>query len=169
MAPYGYPRYMTVRSSIFDDAAEFEASEKGYIATTSTFDAYVVLGSETLTVTVEVPTLDAAVVNETVPDVVEDGWYDTFQRRVRDVEGATTAGVTGPVLSRHEGTIAVETTIDMREGAAVSDALAVINFVEMTWFGGVIPGYEYEERVQNVREQASEVGGSDETTLNDGA
>lgn len=159
---------MTVKSQAFEGAAEFEPSEKGYTATTATFDAYVVLGSDTLTVTVEVPTLDAVVVGESVPDVVEDGWYDTFQRRVRDVDAATTATVTGPHITRHEETIAVETTVDVREATVVSDALAVINFIEMTWFGGVIPGYDYEERVQSVREQASEAGGSDETTLHDG-
>lgn len=159
---------MTERRSAFDGAPEFEVSEKGYTATTTNFDAYVALGADSMTVTVEVPTLDAVVLDETVPDVVEDGWYETFQRRVKDVDGATTTSVIGPDLTRHEDTIAVEVTIDAREQTIVSDALAVINFIEMTWFGGVIPGYEYEDRVQAVREQASEAGGSDETKLGGG-
>jgi hypothetical protein len=151
---------MAEPTAAFDVAPEFEASPKGYAATTATFDAYVVVGAESVTVTVEVPTLDAAVVGETVPDVVEDGWFDTFRRRVSDLSGVTTADLGEPDVTRHETTVVVETAVPLRPDRVATDALAVINFVEVTWFGGVVPGYDYDERVQAAREAASEAGGS---------
>lgn len=148
----------------FAAASAFEATDTGFAVTTTTFDATVAPGSSSVTVTVEVPTLGAAVVDETVPEVVEDGWFDTFRRRVADVEGLTPATVAEPAVTRHAERVAVETTVSVRTGAAADDALAVVNFIEGTWFGGIVPGYEYIEAVQAVRSEAARQGGSDEPT-----
>lgn len=145
----------------FKTAPEYEASPKGFVVTTATFDAYVAVGATSVTVTVELPTLDAAVVGETVADVVEDGWFDTFRRRVVDVDGITPAEIDEPTVERRGETVIVETSVSVRDGHAAGDALAFVNFVEGTWFGGIVPGYDYEERVRSVREAASETGGSD--------
>jgi hypothetical protein len=43
-----------------------------------------------------------------------------------------------------------------RSGKAADDALALVNYVEGTWFQGVVPGYDYVEKVQSMREQAAQ-------------
>jgi hypothetical protein len=153
---------MSVPTDAFDTAPEFKPSSKGYVVTTATFDAYVAVGATSVTITVELPMLDAVVVGESVAEVVEDGWFDTFRRRVEDVDGLTPADIADPTVERRSESVIVETSVSVRDGHAASDALAVVNFVEGTWFGGIIPGYEYEDRVRSVREAASEMGGSDD-------
>ncbi|MFW5938219.1 MAG: DUF5813 family protein, partial [Halanaeroarchaeum sp.] len=41
-------------------------------------------------------------------------------------------------------------------GAAGDDVVAVVSFVEGTLMQGIIPGYDYEERIQRLRERARE-------------
>jgi hypothetical protein len=163
--PVGYDTVMPANTAAFDEAAAFETSPKGYVATTTTFDAYVAVGADTLSVTVEVPTLDAAVAGESVPAVVEDGWFETFERRIDEMGDITTGEVTAREVVRHSDTVVIDVTLAARTGHETEDALAVINFVEGTWVGGIIPGYEYEERIQAIREAASQAGGSDDTSL----
>lgn len=153
---------MTAPTDEFEAAPEFESSAKGYIVTTATFDASVAVGATNVIVTVEMPTLDAAVVDQSVATVVEDGWFDTFRRRVVDVDGLAPADIAEPTVERRAETVVVETSVTVRDGHAASDALAFVNFVEGTWFGGIVPGYEYEDRVRSVRQTASEMGASDD-------
>jgi len=150
-----------------DVAGEFEAHGRfertdgssgdgeAFEPTANDWDATVTVRDGAVDVVVVVPTLDAAT-NDEVADVVEDGWYDTFERRVRDADSVTRADdvdVTG--VSRAGGDITVELTMDPRLGKAAEDALALVNYVEGTWFQGVVPGYDYVEKVQEMREQAA--------------
>ena len=131
--------------------AEFEP-------TTNDWGARAVVADETVELAVTVPTL-SAVVNEPVADVVEDGWYDTFERRVVDADSVTLADdVTVTDVSRADGDVTVELTMTPRTGKAADDALALVNYVEGTWFEGVIPGYDYVEQVQSMRNRAAQNG-----------
>ena len=151
-----------------DLAGEFEAHgrfdrtdggrEDGevFAPTANDWDATVTVGDGSVEVVVVVPTLDAAT-NDEVADVVEDGWYDTFERRVAGADSVTLADdVDVASVSRAGGDITVELAMDPRSGKAADDALALVNYVEGTWFQGVVPGYDYVEQVQQMREQAAQ-------------
>jgi len=145
----------------FESHGRFERADgrsgdgKAFEPTANDWDATVTVHDGVVDVVVVVPTLDAAT-NDEVADVVEDGWYDTFERRVRDADSVTRADdVDVTDVSRAGGDITVELTMDPRSGKAAEDALALVNYVEGTWFQGVVPGYDYVEAVQAMREQAA--------------
>ncbi|WP_232702877.1 DUF5813 family protein [Halobacterium wangiae] len=138
--------------------AQDDAEGAVFEPTSNDWSARTVVGDETVEVAVTVPTL-SAVVDEPVADVVEDGWYDTFERRVVDADSVTLADdVTVTSVSRADGDVVVELTLTPRQGKAADDALALVNYVEGTWFQGVIPGYDYVEQVQSMRERAAQNG-----------
>jgi hypothetical protein len=127
-----------------------------FAPTTNDWDASVLVRDGGVDVAVVVPTLDAATTGE-VADVVADGWYETFERRVQGADSATLADdVDVTSVSREGGDVTVELAVDPRAGKAADDALALVNFVEGTWFQGVVPGYDYVEEVQAMREQAAQ-------------
>lgn len=137
----------------------FERSGDEFAATHATFDATVAVEDDACRVVVELPTLDAAVVDEEVPDVVADGWFETFERRLGGVEGvAASADVSEPAVERREETVVVEAAFS--GGDAAEEARALVNYVEGTWFEGIVPGYDYVEEVQAVRERAHQQGSS---------
>ncbi len=113
-------------------------------------------------VTVTVPTLSATAADD-VADVVEDGWYETFELRVVDVGGVTHGDhAFDPDIDRDGDVITITfsfTEIDERRG--VDDAGALINYVEGTYVQGVIPGYEYVEPVSDLISAAKRQGGTD--------
>ena len=120
-------------------------------------------------ITVFLPTLDAVVADESVAPVVEDGWFETLERRLQDVFGvAHTSTHDEPVVERgdDEVTVTLEYVAwDAAEG--VDDAKALIEFVEGTYAQGIIPGYEYRgeaatllENAQDRGQQAAEDGSS---------
>jgi hypothetical protein len=124
--------------------------DRTFVQVTTPFDATASIvgrdGGVQVHVTATLESLDAAVAEETVPKVVEAGWFETFERRLGD---ATT--VTGdqddpiPDVTRGEGTVTVEVSFDSSGDQAVTDAKAVVDFVEATWVQGLVPGYEYDE------------------------
>jgi hypothetical protein len=139
-------------------ADQREATDAAFEPTTNDWDARAVVDDGGVELSVTVPTL-SAVVNEPVADVVEDGWYDTFERRVVDADSVTLADdVTVTDVSRADGGVHVELAMTPRSGKAADDALALVNYVEGTWFEGVIPGYDYVEKVQSMRERAAQNG-----------
>jgi hypothetical protein len=151
---------MTERATrALEFADDFERTDDGFEATHATFETTVGVGGDGCRVVVVLPTLDAAVVEESVPDVIEDGWFETLERRLDGVEGVTgSADVTEPTIERGEDAVVVE--VGFSGGDAAAAAKAVVNYVEGTWFEGVIPGYDYVETVQSVREQAHQQGSS---------
>jgi len=131
-------------------------SGAAFAPTANDWDATVTVRDGVVEVVVVVPTLDAAT-NDEVADVVEDGWYDTFERRVEGADSVTLAeDVEVESVSREGGGITVELRMTPRSGKAADDALALVNYVEGTWFQGVVPGYDYVEQVQQMREQAAQ-------------
>jgi hypothetical protein len=141
-----------------DGGSGADGDENGetFAPTTNDWDATVTVRDGAVDVVVVVPTLDAATHDE-VADVVEDGWYDTFERRVAGADSVTLADDVEVVgVSREGGDITVELTMTPRSGKAADDALALVNYVEGTWFQGVVPGYDYVEKVQSMREQAAQ-------------
>lgn len=139
----------------FERHHDFEGEDGEYAVTTAQFEATVTAG-ERYHLRAELPTLDAVVVGESVADVVEEGWFDTFRRRVADLSGVTTGSVESPTVSLADRTVVVETTFDATEPA--EDALALVNSIEGTWFQGVVPGYDYRGDVQAMRERAHQRG-----------
>jgi hypothetical protein len=108
---------------------------------------------------VEVPTLPAVVEGDAVGDAVADGWYRTLERRLEHVEGVTRGpDPEPPAVVRGVETVTVE--LDLADGEApAEDAAALTRFVEGTWFEGVVPGYDYREDVEAMRNRAHDAGG----------
>lgn len=123
------------------------------------FEAIVDAGAGRLRV--EVPTLAAAVEGDAVGDSVADGWYRTLERRLEHVEGVTRGpDPDPPEVVRGVETVTVEFDLDLEEGGApAEDAAALVRFVEGTWFEGIVPGYDYREDVEAMRNRAHETGG----------
>ena len=153
----------------------FDRADGGYALTTTVFETTVTAADAEgkrdgrFRVTVSLPTLDAAVADEHVADVVEDGWFETLERRLEDVfTVAHTDTHDEPVVERDAEEVQVHleyTAWDAAEG--VEDAKALIEFVEGTYAQGIIPGYEYQgeaatllENAQNRGQQAADDGNS---------
>ncbi|MFB6120459.1 MAG: DUF5813 family protein [Halobacteriaceae archaeon] len=139
-------------------ADEFEAADGTYRVTTAEFEARVDPESDRWTVVCEVPAIEAAVEGE-VGDAVAEGWFETLERRLDGVTGVTrTDEVATPDVRREGETVVVETSFAPGNDPA-EEALAVVNYVEGTWFQGLIPGYDYVEAVAAMRQRARRHGG----------
>ena len=140
------------------EEATFESTAtafEGRVAAAASDDGHV-----TFSVRTTVPLLDA-VTEDAVASVVEDGWYETFERRVIDIGGIfRTDRDLEPTVTRRADTAVVETAFtDRNERRGVDDAAAVIDFVEGTFVQGIIPGYEYTEPVTDILSRARQAGG----------
>jgi hypothetical protein len=135
----------------------------GYAVTTTVFDGTVTVGADggavVLTVVATVPTLDAATV-EPVASVVEEGWFDTFELRLADVDGAIRGDDADVTVRRAADEVLVEVELrDLDASRAVADAVAVVEYTEGTYVEGIIPGYEYTGPVTRLIQQASDAAG----------
>ncbi|XVH32431.1 DUF5813 family protein [Haloferacaceae archaeon DSL9] len=152
----------------FRDRSSFEQVDDARFELTSTPFTGLVDASATdggrirFDVTARVPML-SAVTEDDVADVVEAGWYETFELRVRDIAGVTRAEHDFEMDIRRAGDeIVVETGFeDNNERRGVEDAEAVVNYVEGTFVQGIIPGYDYTEPVTGILKQASQAAGGD--------
>lgn len=145
----------------------YEAADGATFAVTTTpFEAVVAVrvGDDEVTaeVSVWVPTLSAAV-EEHVADVVEEGWLETFERRMADTEQALSPGQSVDPTVRVEGEeVVVEATVEAGAPTpAADDARSLVEYVEGTYMEGVIPGYEYGEPVAGLRDRARQTGRGD--------
>ena len=149
---------------------DHDAFERGtadrFVSTATPFEATVRArerddGHVEFRVDVRVPMLGA--VADDVAPVVEEGWFETFRRRVEDMGHVTRKRHDFEPTVRDAGDEAVVelsfTDIDERRGA--DDAAAVIDYVEGTYVQGIIPGYEYREPVTTLIDQARAAGGSE--------
>jgi hypothetical protein len=149
----------------FRDHGSFERVMEGRFASTATpFDA--VVDAETAdgvvryAVTVRAPSLSAAVDGDVAP-VVEEGWHETFERRIADVDGIP-RGDHGlaPSVRLTDREVVVETAfVDADPQRSVDDAAAVITYVEGTYVQGIIPGYDYRDPVAGLRSRARATDG----------
>lgn len=140
----------------FASHPRFERRDGAWTPTTNDWDATITIEHDAVDIRVDVPMLDAVVEGEPVAPVVEDGWFETLERRLEDVSGVTYADVPALDVDRDTTEVTVEATLEPRPGKTAEDALAVVNYIEGTWFEGVIPGYDYVEKVQAMREQAAQ-------------
>jgi len=148
----------------FRDHGGFERVDDGrFESTTTAFDAVVDAteadGRIDYTVHIRVPSLSAAV-DGNVAAVVEEGWLETFELRVGDVDGVVHGDHDfDPAVDLAAGEVVVEfgfTDIDERRG--VDDAAAIINYVEGTYVQGIIPGYDYVDPVGSLVDRARQAG-----------
>lgn len=145
----------------------FERRDGSFAATSTPFAAEVTLESTADAVRyeleLELPTLDAVVAGESVADVVLDGWFETLDRRLQDVDGALRAEAAEPqvVLDEATETVTVIAAFETpRPDHGAEDAAALVGFVEGTYMEGLIPGYTYREPVAGLLEQARERSGA---------
>lgn len=123
----------------------FERDDDGYVVTTTPFDGHVT-ASDPIEVTVRMPTLSAVVVDDSVADVVESGWFETLELRLEDANTVvSTEDATPPEIERNGDEVVLSVEFSGYPDRAADDAKAVVDFVEGTWMQGIIPGYEYDE------------------------
>lgn len=125
------------------------------------FEGRVTLDGDTVHLHLELPTIDTAVIGETVAPVVAEGWFKTFERRVGDVSTAISGPVGEPRVEEGDGTVHVRIEIggNSHGGSNLAEtARHAANYVESTWVEGIIPGYDYESRVQAIRDRAMSTG-----------
>lgn len=154
------------------DAFESDDGDDRFVATATPFEGVVVAapgdgGEIEFEIVVRVPMLDEVTEGDVAP-VVEEGWYETFERRLDGIGGGVLAGDHDPEPSVtetvHEGTRSAEVRItlaDIDPARGVDDAAALVDFVEGTFVQGVIPGYDYTEPVSDILAEARRAGGSD--------
>ncbi|MFB6106881.1 MAG: DUF5813 family protein [Halobacteriaceae archaeon] len=130
-----------------------------FAVTTAEFEAVARPTGEGCRVVCDLPSLDAAVAGESVGDAVREGWFETLQLRLGDVEGLADRAEVGAPTVRREGTsVVVETTVRGPADAVAAAVTTVVGFVEGTWFQGVVPGYDYVPAVAAMRERAHRQG-----------
>ena len=145
----------------------FERRDGAFAATSTPFDATVDLadaeGAVRYELEMALPTLDRVVADETVAPVVEDGWFETFERRLEDVGGALRAEPDAVAVERDERdrTVTVTAAFEAtRPDHGAEDAAALVGYVEGTYLEGVIPGYTYREPVAGLLERARDRSGA---------
>lgn len=155
-----------------EEAVEETDAAARFAATSTPFDGVVTAepgdgGEISYSVTVRVPMLDEVTEGEVAP-VVEEGWYETFERRIGSIGGGIIPGdhTPDPAVETgiHDGARVAEVVAtfedtDPRRG--VNDAAAIVDFVEGTYVQGVIPGYDYTDPVAGILAEARRAGGSD--------
>jgi hypothetical protein len=144
----------------------FARTDEGYDLETTVFETTITADEAEgerdarVRVTVVLPTLDAAVADEVVADVVADGWFETLERRLQDVfDVARTDAHDDPVVERGTDEVRVRLEYDARDaGEGVADAKALVEFVEGTFAQGIVPGYEYHGPAATLLENAQDRG-----------
>ena len=140
-------------------------AEPTFESVTTSFDGVVTADTAdneiSASITVTAPLL-GTVTDDEMADIVEDGWYETFELRVTDVGKIfRTDREVAPTVTRDATSVVVEATLtDTNADRVVDDAGALIDFVEGTYVQGIIPGYEYTEPVDGIIDQARQAAGS---------
>ncbi|WP_416840495.1 DUF5813 family protein [Haloferax sp. DFSO52] len=151
----------------FGDHGSFEqVDDRTYESVTTPFEGVVCVATQDtghveFDVAVRVPMLSAVVADD-VAEIVEDGWYETFELRLEDINGVIAGDhELDPTVRRVADEAVVETTFtDINERRGVDDAGAIIDYVEGTFVEGIIPGYEYTEPVTSILSRARDVAGT---------
>ena len=142
----------------------FERDEDGYEVTTTRFRGRVT-AAETddwalaYTLTVRAPMLSTATEDdEEVGEAVENGWFDTFERRLADAPKATRVAVELDELTLREvdGHAVAEFEFTFGNADRAPDvAKTFAEYVEGTYVEGVVPGYEYTGAVADLLGKAA--------------
>ena len=142
----------------------FDRTDDGRFELTTTAFEAVMTATETngridFDVRMRAPSLSAAVDGD-VADVVEEGWLETFERRIEDVDGAM-RGDDAPesaVRATVDEIIVEAAFTDINERRGVEDAAALVNYAEGTYVQGLIPGYDYVDPVAGLVDRARRTG-----------
>jgi hypothetical protein len=152
-----------VERAVRDDGAFGPTEDGRFELTTTAFEA-VMTATETdgridFEVRMRAPLLSAAVDGD-VADVVEEGWLETFERRIEDVEGVMRGDDTPePTVRATADEIVIEASFtDINERRGVEDAAAIVNYAEGTYVQGLIPGYDYVDPVAGLVARARRTG-----------
>ena len=153
--------FAAARDALASDERFQQVDDHEFAATRIPFEGWVHLetgdGEVIYRVVSRVPMLDSVVEDETVADVVEEGWYETLERRLEGTPKVTSVETTAPEIRTEGDEVVVESTFRGADPARVpEEAQALVDYVVGTWMEGVIPGYEYTDDVQALRERASE-------------
>lgn len=146
-------------ASAFRRNEAFERTGEGtYDVTITPFEATVRFEDAdppTYAVTVRAPRLSAAVEGDVAP-IVEDGWLETFERRMEDAHMplSGTESIDPAVALKDEQVVVTATVQDRDPRRGVDDVRALVDYVEGTYLEGVIPGYDYRDPVASMREHA---------------
>jgi hypothetical protein len=130
----------------------YEPDDDGYVLTTTPFDGRVTVEDGTYRATAMMPTLDAAA-EESVDEVVEEGWFETLSLRLGDAAGATRADVEvpEPTVERRGGGVVVEWSFTHDDSARAAEAAkALVEYAEGTYVEGIVPGYSYQSPVADL-------------------
>jgi hypothetical protein len=147
------------------DAYE-EVDEGTFEVTTTAFDATVTAqedpeGDIEYVVRVAAPMLDTAVVGETVGQALEEGWFETYERRLEDAPNATRATVDlrSYEVGIQDGDAVATYVLGLDSvGAAPRVLKAIAEYAEGTYLEGIVPGFEYDEPVAGLLQQARQSG-----------
>ena len=143
----------------------FERDGDGFLVTTTRFEGRVT-AAETdewaleYTLTVRAPMLRRAIDGE-VGDAVEDGWFDTYERRLEDAPKSTRADVelSGFEVREEAGDAVAEFTFEFGNTDRAPDvAKALAEYVEGTYAEGIVPGYDYRGVVAELLGDAASTG-----------
>ncbi|WP_338737699.1 DUF5813 family protein [Haloplanus salilacus] len=152
-----------VERAVRDDGA-FDPTDDGRFELTTTVFEAVMTATETdgridFEVRMRAPSLSAAVDGD-VADVIEEGWLETFERRIEDVGGAMRGDdAPEPTVRATTDEIVVEAAFtDINERRGVGDAAAIVNYAEGTYVQGLIPGYDYVDPVAGLVDRARRTG-----------
>ena len=154
----------TARSA-FENHDSVALGEEGFEITTTVFDGFVTASEgpkwkHTYTVSVYVPTLEAAA-TEAIGPAVLDGWQDTLERRLEDAPKATRASVelVDFDVERIDEELQITYSFEWgNETKATEIAKTFVEYVEGTYVEGLVPGYEYEAPVSDLITSASDSG-----------
>lgn len=152
----------------FEAHDDFAVEGSRFVSTATEFSASVTV-SETeewdlhYLVSVRAPML-SAVTEDDVHEVVEEGWFETFELRLEDAPGAVVQNIELDEFEvAQEGDDAVVTFgfAYGNAGTAPEAVHALIDYVEGTYMEGVIPGYSYLPPVADMVSRAHQsTGGS---------
>jgi hypothetical protein len=138
----------------FERHEAFEGREDGYAVTTTRFDT-TVTAAETddwalrYEVTVRLPMLSTVVEGDVGP-AVEEGWFETLERRLGDATMATRRDVdlVSHDVAEQDGDAVATFVFEERNADRAPDVVKAIGeYAEGTYVEGVVPGYEYGDPV----------------------
>jgi len=154
----------------FESHDAYEEGEAGYTVETTAFEGAVTAAEAdaewalTYTVTIDVPTLSAAVDGDVGPALAE-GWLDTFERRLADAPKATRASVDieAFTVTAEAETVTIEYRFTLGNPDQAADvAKTFVEYAEGTYVEGVVPGYDYLPPVSRLLEDAQSGGAEGE-------
>lgn len=150
--------------------AGFKAETTGYQYDRTPFENHLHVTADKIELQIELPTLDTVVADQSVPDVVEEGWQSTLRRRLGNVSHALpTDRSIEPEWKANDRVITVTYRfVPTRRDQPTEEIIAVYDFVEGTYLQGIIPGYEYNDPIAGMIAKASARGDSEESTADRG-